>query len=222
MSRGIELVAIRMSQTCEMPSTLVHWGVSTVMAWTTSTKPRTVLIVIDAAAKFVERPDPHRLADASNRRAGAKHPLSNGELLIELPILFLTDLAHQTIGKIGPPQIVVQEDNQLQRVAIGGGTLLYHVRSAGRFGQSGNLAFLAAQYAAVLQDNFNRKGRLGRAIPGRRSQQYAQPGSKMRADDVWHEALLLRCRGSKPSVHCDSLWRQVKQPLDSDSAVQQN
>ena len=45
VSRGMELVAIRMSQTCVMPSTLVHCGVSSVMPWTMSTGPLAVTMV---------------------------------------------------------------------------------------------------------------------------------------------------------------------------------
>ncbi len=119
MSRGMQLVAIRMSQACEMPSTLVNCGVSSVMAWTTSTKPRAVSIVKMRTPNSSNAPDVYRLADAADRQARVKHPLTPRKFLVEFPILFRADLARQTIGEIGPPQIVVQEDDQLQRAAIG-------------------------------------------------------------------------------------------------------
>ena len=124
VSRGIELVAIRMSQTWEMPSTFAHCGVSSVMPWMMSTGPRAVVMRENAAAELVEGPDAQGLADAADRLARPQHPLADAEHLFKLAVVFRPHLADQPIGEKGPPQVVVKQSDQLQRgAAVGLGRL---------------------------------------------------------------------------------------------------
>ena len=144
VSRGMELVAIRMSQTCVMPSTLVHWGVSSVMPWTMSIGPFAGHHREDAAAEFVERLNANRLANHFDRRAAAGHALVNGKLLIDLPVVLLANLADQPLGEKRAAQIVVQEKDVLDRAAVGFGW-------NGRLAESADFAEFSVQYAAVFQ-----------------------------------------------------------------------
>ena len=109
-----------MSHTCVMPSTFVHCGVNSVMPWTMWTGSLRRHHREDSAAELVERLNAERLPDHLDRRAAAGHVLANRELLIDLPVLFVVELADQPLGEEGPPQIVVQHDDVFDAVAAVG------------------------------------------------------------------------------------------------------
>jgi len=113
----------------------------------------------DPPPKGIERLDLDHRADTVDRAPRPQHPLTNGELLFELAGVFLADLADLAFGNEGPPQVVVQQQDQPQRAgAVGLGCL-------GDVGQAGDHPQLALQDPPVLQQHLGGRGRAAAADP---------------------------------------------------------
>ena len=147
-----------MSQMCEIPLTRAHRGVNSVMPWTTSIGPCEVLKV------KIRRPYSSngviRITGPTllTRRPALGTRWRNRELLFELAGVFVVNLLDLPFGDESPPQIVVEELDQLQ------GALAARIGGLGLLGEAGHGAGLALQDPPVLQTHLGRMDPIGRGI----------------------------------------------------------
>ena len=112
------LVAIRMSQTCEMPSTFTHCGVSSVMPWITVDRAFGGVHGVGSPPELVERRKLHGRPHAADRIPAARDPLGNAELFLDRGILFRMHLLDLPDRDERSAELVIDEDHALQGGAV--------------------------------------------------------------------------------------------------------
>ena len=227
MSRGMELVAIRMSHTCVMPSTLVHWGVSSVMPWTMWTGPLAVIIVKirrpNSSNGWMRSGWPTALTDEPPRATRWRMENFSSTCRFSSWRTSRTSRSEKKVRRRSSSK------RRMLSIASLPSALRLWARRRGR-----QLCRLSAQHAAVFQHDFGRQRSANRtANADQRQEQLPTDANAVAADRLHEITSSVPC----PAIvhHCDSVRRQVKSEkpatvrrafrrhrLDSDLADSQN